>query len=149
MTTLEEKNLEPKDRVAAYISLYKQQMERAAKTQDIEWKGNFGVWALLAGAIYFAAREHVVALSCRKTEVMLALVIIVHTLWLLRIHGSFAFDKKLWDGYRTKTLEIIEPGATQGKPYKRSWFAESVWILLEVGMTTILSLVLLVILFFR
>jgi hypothetical protein len=139
--------MEEKEQVQAYISLYKQQMERYGRTQDIEWKGNFGVWALLAGASYLAAKE-TVTLSRLTTGTVLLLTVIVHFGWLLNIHNSERFDKRLWVEYRRWALDIIRPGHGE-EPFRHSWLKEFVWILLEVGMTTILSLVLFALLFWR
>jgi hypothetical protein len=84
-------SMEEKDKVEAYISLYKQQMERYGKTQDIEWKGNFGVWALLAGASFLAAKEPVTLSHC-TTGLVLWLTVVVHGIWLHNIHSSERFD---------------------------------------------------------
>jgi hypothetical protein len=33
------------------VTLYKQQMEHYHKTQDVEWKGTFGAWTIVAVAV--------------------------------------------------------------------------------------------------
>jgi hypothetical protein len=111
--------MEEKEQVQAFISLYKQQMERYGKTQDIEWKGNFGVWALLAGASYLAAKEPVTLSRC-TTGVVLLLTVIVHGGWLLNVHSSERFDKRLWVEYRRRALDIIQPGHGE-QPFEHSF----------------------------
>jgi hypothetical protein len=139
--------MDDKDKVQAYISLYMQQMERYNKTQDIEWKANFGIWTLLAGSIYLAAKERVIVSPC-LTAIVLAVLVSVHFGWLLAIHSSEAFDKKLWVKYRNDALLLVHSGAKL-VPDVRPWYREPLWVLLEVGMTAVLSLVLFSIMFWR
>lgn len=138
----------------AYISLYKQQMDRFSNTQTVEWKANFGIWALLAGAIYFAAQKSV---SAPKGWVILVLccVFVVHFTWLRLIHDSQQLDKDLFSLYRRRAAQILgcekeqEDLLARSKWYRRPWvrLRELVWTCLEVGMTGLLCLLLFVMLF--
>jgi hypothetical protein len=138
----------------AYISLYKQQMDRFNNTQDVEWKANFGIWALLAGAIYFAAQKSV---TVPKGWVVLVLccAVVVHYVWLRLIHDSQQLDKDLFSLYRRRAAQILECEKEQedllsrSKWYRKPWVRvrELVWTCLEVGMTGLLCLLLFVMLF--
>jgi hypothetical protein len=133
-----------KDKVDAYINLYKQQMDRFGQTRDIEWKGNFGIWGLLAGAIYLAAKEHV-RIALWVAICILAALWLVHLMWLLAVHASEHDDKERWNRYRSKALDIMWPGHGEG-PYKINKWGEIRWLLLEAGITAILSCVLVMLL---
>jgi hypothetical protein len=146
---MSDKPMDDKDQVDAYINRYKQQMDRYSRTQEIEWKGNFGVWALLAGAVYFAGTNRSIAIPLCFIGPMLLVLTLVHMGWLLNIHSSERFDKKLWAEYRLRASQIIQPNAPDEGTFKHSWIKEAVWILLEVGVTTLLSLALLALLFWR
>lgn len=139
--------MEDKERVEAYISLYKQQMDRFSKTQDIEWKGNFGIWALLAGAIYLAAKEPI-NIPLSVAGIVLIVLVLVHLGWLSAVHYSERCDKRFWVEYRRRTLDIIQPNHGE-PPFKYSWIREAFWILLEAGMTLILGGLLFAILIWR
>ena len=104
---------------------------------------------MLAGAVYFAGTSRNIAVPfCFIGPILLALTV-VHMGWLLNIHSSERFDKRLWAEYRHRALQIIQPNVPDERAFKHSWIKEAVWILLEVGVTTILSLALLALLFWR
>jgi hypothetical protein len=141
-----------KEKVEAYISLYKQQMDRFGKTQDVEWKGNFGVWALLAGAIYLASGKEGASVPLSVAAPILLLVIVIHLGWLKSVHRSEEVDKRLWVQYRGKAIRLLQPVVTpdDGADWiERPWYREVFWLLLEVGMTAILSAALFAILYWR
>lgn len=137
-----------KERAEIYLSLYRQQMERYCKTQDVEWKANFGVWTLLAGAIYLAAKDTVAISGCLTAVILIGLVS-VHCAWLLAMHRSENFDKRLWVQYRGKALRLADPDHHGSDDFRRDWWAEVIWLLLEVGMTIMLSVVLFSMLLWR
>lgn len=145
--------MDDKDRVEAYINLYKQQMERYKNTQNIEWKGNFGVWALLAGAIYLASGKEGATVPLSVAAPVLLLVIAIHLGWLISVHSSEEEDKKLWVQYRGKALRLLQHGGgtqADGADWvKRPWYKELIWLVLEVGMTASLSVTLFAILYWR
>jgi hypothetical protein len=140
-----------KEKVEAYISLYKQQMDRFNRTQDVEWKANFGVWALLAGSIYFVAQRSVILPSCLVAIILVAFCV-VHCGWLLFIHDSQRIDKDLWKLYRRKAAEILICDVEQEKLLSHSeWYRgprirELLWTSFEVGITALLCLLLFVML---
>lgn len=129
--------MDPKDTVQLYINLCKNQMDRFTQTQVVEWKGNFGVWTLLAAAAYLVAKEHVHVPLC-LAAVLLLLLNAAHIGWLKFIHDSEQFDKKLWVHFRTEALKAI-PGEAVGNELKHNEF---VWDLFEGGVTAVLSVAL-------
>jgi hypothetical protein len=140
--------MDEKVKVEAYISLYKQQMDRFSKTQDVEWKGNFGVWALLAGAIYFASGKDGISISLIWVAAILTVLFFVHLGWVFTVHSSERDDKERWDRYRGKALDILWPGHGE-EPFKYSRWKEVWWLLLEGGMTLLLCTALFAILYWR
>jgi hypothetical protein len=131
-------------KVEALLDLCKQQMEQFRHTQQIEWKANFGIWSLLAGAIYIVAKEPLSAHISRCYAALVLLVaIFIHALWLLKVHHSEVSDKRLWTQYRAEALPIIrdskEALPEHEKPWERSPGEEIAWLSLEVTVTIILS----------
>jgi hypothetical protein len=143
--------MDEEKRVRAFIELYKQQMERFRQTQEIEWKANFGLWTLLAGAIYLA-KEKIIAIPTCLITISLLFVFFVHVGWLQRIHGSQQFDKKLWVRYRGEALSLLRAGQDpevleDEKHWQTNRWTELTWRALEVGITFLLCAVLFTILF--
>jgi hypothetical protein len=151
---MDNQTIGPKDKVDAYINLYKQQMDRFNKTQDVEWKGNFGVWAMLAAAIYFAAKESV-DVSRGLAALLLTLISLVHCGWLLFVHDSQRIDKSLWVLYRNKVAAELGCAKEQqeilsdSQWYRNRPLREFFWTSFEIGMTILLCVLLFVMLFFR
>jgi hypothetical protein len=137
-----------RERAEIYLNLYRQQMERYGRTQDVEWKANSGVWTLLAGAIYLAAKDIVAISRCLAAVILIGLVA-VHCAWLLAMHRSENFDKGLWVQYRSKALRLADPDYHGPDNFRRDWREELIWLLLEVGVTIMLSVVLFSMLFCR
>jgi hypothetical protein len=143
--------MDEEKRVQAFIDLYKHQMERFRQTQDIEWKANFGLWTLLAGAIYLAKEKIIAILTCPLTFLLL-FVLLVHVGWLQRIHRSQQFDKKHWVRYRSEALSLLRVGHDPAvfedeKQAQTNLWTELTWRALEVGITFLLCAVLFIILF--
>lgn len=138
-----DEQMTPEKKVDAYIALYKQQMERFGKTQEIEWKGNFGLWAFLAGAIYFISDKKEFSLPLGASVGILLAIIVIHWAWLKAVHRSQEVDKKLWVQYRGKAIRILQPEGISPEDgavwVKRPWYRELFWLCMEVGMTVMLS----------
>jgi hypothetical protein len=120
-------------------------MERFRQTQAVEWKCNFGVWTLLAGAIYFVAQHPINIRSCIAL-VILSVFVILHGCWLYKIHQSEQFDKVLWVRYRKEALRLLhgDSGVYEDETKsKRSFRDEATWLLMEVGITLLLCALLL------
>jgi hypothetical protein len=129
-------------RVEAFLSLYKQQMEHFHQTQGIEWKGNFGIWTLLAGAVYFAGQRSI-GIPHLFAVIALTLLILIHGCWLFKVHSSETEDKKFWARYRGEALQLIRGNQSlkedeEEKKTKRSYSTEFIWLFLEVGVTILL-----------
>ncbi|SRR6266851_7077356 len=135
-------------RAQAFIALYKQQMTRFNQTQQVEWKGNFGMWTLLAGAIYLA-KEKSLSLSFCAAAIPLFVVTLLHFWWLYKIHQSEKIDKMLWVQYRHEALEILRHGE-HAIPAEtdsgRSLAQDLSWLLVEVGITILLCAMVLLVL---
>jgi hypothetical protein len=97
--------MDEEKRAELFVDLYKQQMEHYRHTQTVEWKGNFGIWTLLAGAIYLAKNNS----FCIPASFALAPLAApaLHCLWLVMVLQSEQFDKHLWVRYRKEALEIL------------------------------------------
>jgi hypothetical protein len=152
---MEHHSMSHKEKVDSYISLYKQQMVRFGQTQGVEWKGNFGLWALLAGATYLVANKSVdVPPACAL--VILAGVCAVHAGWLVFVHDSQQIEKDLWVVYRDKAAAILgcvpeqQNALSHNKLFRRKPFVRKFfWTSFEVGMTILLCAILFVMLFYR
>jgi hypothetical protein len=128
-------------RVEALLALYKQQMEHFRHTQEIEWKANFGIWTLLAGAIYIVTKEPVHI--SRGWAALAALIAAtgLHACWLWRVHYSEISDKQLWTRYRAEALQLIRGNETLHEhetPWKRSHWHEAIWLSVEIMVTALL-----------
>jgi len=133
--------MEDKDQVETYIKLYQQQMEHYHHTQDVEWKGNFGIWTLLAAAIYLFVQRLTTTPSCLAL-IVCVLITVTHCCWLHKIHESEEFDKQLWARYRGEARRLLLNG--DDPPSDEDFKARSapqrlVWLLLEAGLTAALS----------
>jgi hypothetical protein len=139
-----------KEKVEAYISLYKQQMDRFNNTQNLEWKANFGLWALLAGASYVAAQKPLIVPRFWAVFVLCGIVA-VHIGWLSFIHGSQQVDRRLWMLYRRKAAAILQCEKEQEDLLQPSrWerlFREPIWTFFEAMMTGLLCVILYISLF--
>lgn len=139
--------LTPKERVDAYLSLYQQQMARHDKLQQVEWKGTFGAWTLMAAAAYFVLQHELHIGWWATTGLVIAGI---HSLWLLGIHRSEEFDKALWTRYRAEVLRLLEghaaPETVPEERHYAPWSRARVfsWLALESGVTWCLALVVLV-----
>jgi hypothetical protein len=127
--------------IAAYLELYKQQMERFHQTQEIEWKANFGLWTLLAGAVYLT-KDRCLHLSSCIAWPALAIVAALHGWWLSKIHKSEEADKELWCQYRREALTLLR-GTNTSSPHEtyrhRTSEGKIAWLLLEVSVTVLLA----------
>jgi hypothetical protein len=129
-------------RVESFIDLYKQQMEHYHHTQDVEWKGNFGVWTLLVGAIYLA-KERFISVTLHCAVAILVAAVGVHALWLCMVLRSEQTDKMLWVRYRGEALKLLRGAETQRdeQRWERGAWTLTAWLVSEVGVTCLLCLV--------
>jgi hypothetical protein len=133
---------EKEKRVQSFLELYKQQMERYRQTQEIEWKANFGLWTLLAGAIYLL-KDRFASLSSHLAWIALVFLVVLHGWWLYKIHKSEEVDKELWSHYRAEALKLLRGSENplDHETYRqRGFVSEILWLLLEVGVTLLLAL---------
>jgi hypothetical protein len=143
-------NEEQPRQIEALLDLYKQQMEHYHHTQQVEWKANFGVWTLLAGAIYILPTKGVHVPHCASLIAPLitaaALMLTGHAYWLYKIHSSEVWDKVFWTRYRYEALRLIRSNGTVNedeKEWNRNRKEKLVWLGLEVMITFLLCSVLL------
>jgi hypothetical protein len=146
--------VDSKDVVDGYIKLYERQMAHYEKSQEIEWRGSFGIWTLLGAAIYWATTTTTVLPLGRWGSVILLLAPLLHGLWLYKMHQSEEFDKRLWARYRKAAREILlketsaanaslpaDEGEYVGLTFRqRMW-----WIVLELAITFALTTVLVIV----
>jgi hypothetical protein len=127
--------------VAAYLELYKQQMERFHQTREVEWKANISLWTLLAGAVYLA-KDHSLGIARCVAYFAVLLIVALHGWWLFKVHASEHVDKILWTRYRSDALLLLRGRLLkhEGEVAERKWAPS--WLALEIGMTAILALVL-------
>jgi len=151
---VDQKELSPRDRVDAYVRLYERQMDHYHKTQDVEWKGSFGLWTLLGGGIYLVCVKRVDIGGYMTTKIILGagclVLLFLHLFWLWKIHRSEEYDKELWTQYRGEALRLIRgPGrelqSNENKYKLRSNWERTKWLVLEGGVTLALLLALLVV----
>lgn len=114
-------------------------MEHYHHTQTIEWKANFGVWTLLAGAIYLA-KDHVLRLPPCAALVISSVPPIFHGLWLHRVLASEQTDKMFWVRYRREALELLrgQSPLKDEEEWERGIGLTLLWLALEVGVTCLL-----------
>jgi hypothetical protein len=125
-----------------YLRLYERQMAHYERTQEIEWKGSFGVWTLLAAGIAFAVRYPTAVPHDTWRSVLIA-VVLVHAVWLSLIHQSEETDKELWARYRDRAEELLgHPISPSRSEWWRvltsglSWLLRRLlWLALEAGLT--------------
>lgn len=131
-------------RVRAFIDLYKQQMERFRQTQALEWKATFGVWTLLAGAIYFIS-QHPIRIPLCAAGIGLSVFVIIHWLWLRMIHQSERVDKKFWVRYRMEALRLLRGGSgvfEDETEWKINSSDQAIWSTMILSVTFLLCAVL-------
>ena len=129
-------------RIDTYLRLYERQMTHYEKTQEVEWKGSFGIWTLLAAGIALAssteARSHLgVSASSWWLWMFSPVAAALQWLWLCLVHESEEEDKKLWCEYRNNAVELLGGKKTCYKgrpPGKEMW-----WQLPGAVVTLLLS----------
>jgi hypothetical protein len=123
-----------------FVDLYKQQMERFRQTQEIEWKANIALWTLLAGAVYLT-KDHYLGIPSCAAYLAAFVIVVFHGLWLGKVHSSEHIDKRLWMRYRSDAIALLRPDKPLRKyeteAEDREWAPS--WLLLEIGMTTIIA----------
>ena len=128
------------------LTFYKQQMEHNHQTQQVEWKGTFGAWALLAAALGLSFQSQSSfrfnSWVASITTFFVFMLVAVHARWLWKIHLSEEIDKELWAEYR-RMAHVFAELPTPLHNYKARTMRDKIeWISLEAGITFILALVL-------
>jgi hypothetical protein len=131
----------------AYLRMYDRQMSHYERTQGVEWKGNFGVWALLAGGIALAVRAHTGGCGLHlglMALLLVGLVVLAHGLWLCLIHESERADKQLWCDYRRRVVALLTgaggheselaPPSEPKRTWRAAWFLSEVIVTLALGV---------------
>lgn len=77
--------LEGKDKLDAYLKLYERQMAHYENTQNVEWRGSFGIWTLLAAAVYWASQN----LTAARPVVIDSWLVLALFLVPVTLHGSW------------------------------------------------------------
>lgn len=116
------------------IVFYKQQMEHYHKTQEVEWKGTFGAWALAASAVALTFRNGFTF----HPGCWVGLVLFVpacHAAWLWLIHASEEKDKKLWGYYRNEASKLVNLEEKYKNYNGRPVASELLWVAIEAGPT--------------
>jgi hypothetical protein len=142
--------MDEEKRAQLFVDLYKQQMEHYQHTQTVEWKGNFGIWTLLAGAIYLAQQKSP-SIDPLYACGVLAIAPLLHFLWLLMVLRSEQFDKTLWVRYRKEAVEILRgrPALLDETVSERGKLRTCIWLVCEVGVTVALCIALVLVAAFR
>lgn len=132
--------MDEEKRAQLFFELYKQQMEHYRHTQIVEWKGNFGVWTLLAGAIYLAKDKFLVIPHPYPWLILIGTPAL-HLLWLSMVLQSEQADKKFWVRYRKEALELLRGGPAMRDETisHRGKLRTIIWLVSEVGVTLALS----------
>ena len=138
-----------KDKLDGNLRLYERQMTHYEKTQDVEWKGSFGIWTLLAAGIAWALKDRF-AIPADAWRFALIGVVSVHTLWLLLVHQSEEADKKLWSRYRDSADAMLghavstkRSGWCQRLGLRIYWLGRRLlWLAVEAGITAGLAVLL-------
>ena len=132
----------------AYLRLYERQMTHFEKSQELEWKIGFGIWTLLAAASFWAVQNRSATKPIVLDHWLLLLVFAlapIHAFWLWRVYESKAFDKKLWTRYRFEARSLLLAPASVPKDEwesERDLRSAVVWLVLEAGITIVLAIVL-------
>ena len=131
--------MDEEKRAQLFVDLYKQQMEHYHHTQTIEWKANFGVWTLLAGAIYLA-KERFVSIPPCYALIILGIAPAIHGFWLYKVLASEQTDKKFWVRYRQEALLLLRstPVLPDEQQWERGIGTTILWLVVEVGVTFLL-----------
>jgi hypothetical protein len=133
--------MDEEKQVEGFLTLYRQQMQSFRDTQGIEWKANFGVWTLLSGAIYLIS-QHPISLPRWLAALTCIGVILCHGWWLVKIHRSEQFDKKLWVRYRGEALQLLRNEHNLHQDEADFDRAEWPWLVVVLRLTGVLALVL-------
>jgi hypothetical protein len=125
--------------VKALLDLCKLEIEHEEHMQQIEWKCNFGIWTLLAGAIYIVTKEPV-QMSRSWTGACLSVLTILHVCWLYGVRRSEEFDKESWTDHRSRVLRLIGAAETEkdSRGWTRSLLHRVLWLSVEGMMTFLL-----------
>lgn len=144
--------MDDEKRVRGFLDLYQQQMQQFRDTRGTEWKASIGFWTLLAGANYFVAQHPFSVPFCCAFFICL-LTVVMHGWWLVMIHRSEQFDRKLWVHYRKEALQCLRshdanssvkdatalPPPEDEDNAKRGFGRELLWLVPELWLTIALS----------
>jgi hypothetical protein len=134
--------------IAILLDLAKQHIQRGRELEDMEWKINFSIWALLAGIAYLWLSAHLkVPEWVRLGSPLMTLLPL--PLIITFVHASamwwFAFRSKregaLRDDYRRKILKLLNL-PVEGyptRPWRRfMWiWAVAITLILGIGVVTL------------
>jgi|SRR5215468_1013494 len=133
--------MDDEKRLAALLDLAKQHMERCRQLEEIEWRINFSVWALLGGIAYLWGNGHVKSpawIQSRWALIVFPLsVMFIHgwaTVWFWFRHRS---EARLRDGYRRDISTLL--GTKKDYPDRGLTLRDVLWMIWHWVVTLTLA----------
>jgi hypothetical protein len=135
-------------RIAILLDLAKQHMQRGRELEDMEWKLNFSIWALLAGIAYLWLSVHlkvpdwVRIMSLWRTLLPSLLVAFVHASAMWWFARRSKREGTLRDDYRREILKMLSlpTECYPTRPWRRfMWiWAVAITLILGIGVTALI-----------
>jgi len=137
--------MEDEKRVTAFLEMARQHMQRFHELEEIEWKINFSVWALIGGFAYLWVTGHMttpVWLKGLRAFLIVSIpVMLVHGLALLMLNRQHQTEAKFRNDYRDRAAELLGKPILEKRPHYiggirwRDWRWIGWSLLVTFGMT--------------
>jgi len=137
--------IDDEKRISGLLELASQRMKRFRELEEIEWKLNFSIWALLGGLAYVWVTGHVTVPEWLKSPcafiVMPIAAMLPHAVALIMLHKQEQTEAKSRNHYRDQAERLVSEAIPKEKfrylgcLRRRDW----IWIGWELFVTSILA----------
>jgi hypothetical protein len=131
--------IDDEKRVSGLLEMASQHMKRFRELEEIEWKINFSIWALLGGLAYLWVTGHMTAPAWLKSPCVFLLApipaMVLHSLASFMLHQQEQTEAKFRNHYRDQAEELLGEAIPKEKlryvcGLKRRYWAWIGWKLL-------------------
>lgn len=137
--------MDDEKRISGLLEMASQHMKRFRELEEIEWRINFSIWALLGGLAYLWVTGHMIVPAWLKSPCVFLLAPILAML----LHGAASFmlhkqeqtEANFRNHYRDQAEELLGKSITKDK-FRDVWGLRGrywLWIGWELFVTLILS----------
>jgi hypothetical protein len=137
--------MDDEERISGLLEMASQRMKRFHELEEIEWKINFSIWALLGGVAYLWVTGHMTMPAWLKSPCAFLLApipaMLLHGVASFMLHKQEQTEAEFRNHYRDQAEELVSKSIPKDKFHYlcglrgRYWG----WIAWEVIVTLVLS----------